>query len=123
MPLLFSYGTLQQEDVQRATFGRPLAGQPDELLGFVSALVEIEDAEVVATSGQRHHPIVKFTGATQDRVPGNVFEITDAELVQADQYEVSAYQRVRATLASGQRAWVYVDARFAPTIDSDHPRS
>ena len=123
MPLLFSYGTLQQEDVQLATFGRPLAGQPDELLGFVSALVEIEDAEVIATSGQRHHPIVKFTGATQDRVPGSVFEITDAELVQADQYEVSAYQRVRATLASGQCAWVYVDARFAPPIDSDHSRS
>ncbi len=34
MPLLFSYGTLQQEDVQLSTFGRLLQGQRDELLGF-----------------------------------------------------------------------------------------
>jgi hypothetical protein len=29
MPLLFSYGTLQQENVQLATFGRLLYGQKD----------------------------------------------------------------------------------------------
>jgi hypothetical protein len=34
MPLLFSYGTLQQEDVQWSTFGRLLEGEPDELPGF-----------------------------------------------------------------------------------------
>jgi hypothetical protein len=34
MPLLFSYGTLQQEDVQWSTFGRLLEGQRDELPGF-----------------------------------------------------------------------------------------
>ena len=39
MPLLFSYGTLQQEDVQLATFGRLLQGQKDELLGFEQSLV------------------------------------------------------------------------------------
>ena len=33
MPLLFSYGTLQQKNVQLATFGRLLQGQ---LLGFAS---------------------------------------------------------------------------------------
>jgi hypothetical protein len=34
MPLLFSYGTLQEEKVQLSTFGRRLGGQRDELLGF-----------------------------------------------------------------------------------------
>jgi hypothetical protein len=34
MALLFSYGTLQQPDVQRATFGRLLRGEPDALVGF-----------------------------------------------------------------------------------------
>ena len=29
MPLVFSYGTLQQEDVQLATFGRLLHGQKE----------------------------------------------------------------------------------------------
>jgi hypothetical protein len=33
MPLLFSYGTLQQEGVQRATFGRLLKGSADALVG------------------------------------------------------------------------------------------
>jgi hypothetical protein len=47
-------------------------------------------------------------------VSGTVFEISDAELASADRYEMSAYCRVAAVLASGKRAWVYVDARFAP---------
>ena len=114
MPLLFSYGTLQQENVQLATFGRRLHGHADQLVGFEQSLVEIEDPEVVATSGKTHHPIVKYSGSSDSRVEGTAFEITDAELEQADRYEVAAYSRVTATLASGRQAWVYVDARFAP---------
>jgi hypothetical protein len=114
MPLLFSYGTLQQEDVQLSTFGRLLQGQKDELLGFEQTLVRIEDTKVVATSGKTHHPIVNFTGRNNSRVSGTVFEITDAELASADRYEVAAYKRVPAMLASGKQAWVYVDAGFAP---------
>jgi hypothetical protein len=33
VPLVFSYGTLQDEHVQQSTFGRLLQGQRDELLG------------------------------------------------------------------------------------------
>lgn len=111
MPLLFSYGTLLQENVQRSVFGRTLQGNTDQLVGFALSLVQIDDPNVVATSGKTHHPIVTFTGDTTDRVDGVVFEITDIELELADKYEVSAYQRVAAQLSSGKRAWVYVDAR------------
>lgn len=114
MPYLFSYGTLQQEEVQAATFGRKLVGRPDELPGFEQSLVEIDDPAVVATSGKTHHPIVAFTGDRNDRVAGTVFEITEEELARADGYEVAAYRRVAVYLASGLRAWVYVDGRFAP---------
>ena len=114
MPRLFSYGTLQQDDVQRATFGRLLAGQADMLPGYAREMVAIDDPQVVATSGKTHHPIVKPSGLDSDRVDGTVFEISDAELAQADDYEVDAYRRVAVTLASGLQAWVYVDARFAP---------
>ncbi len=114
MPLLFSYGTLQQDDVQRATFGRLLAGRRDTLPGYAQGLYEIGDPEVVATSGKTHHPILQPSGHSADRVDGTVFEISDAELAQADAYEVAAYRRVEATLASGLLAWVYIDARFAP---------
>jgi gamma-glutamylcyclotransferase (GGCT)/AIG2-like uncharacterized protein YtfP len=111
MPSLFSYGTLQQEAVQLSTFGRRLTGSQDELIAFEQSMTEIEDQQVVATSGRAHHPIVRFTGNASSRVAGTVFEITDAELAMADHYEVKAYKRVSARLASGKHAWVYVDAR------------
>ncbi len=51
MPLLFSYGTLQQDDVQLATFGRLLSGTADALVGYEQSMVAIDDPEVVKTSG------------------------------------------------------------------------
>ncbi len=108
MPLLFSYGTLQQEEVQQSTFGRLLTGRADALVGYSQSLLRIDDDAVVATSGLSHHPIVRFSGDAEDRVAGTVFEISEAELARADRYEVSDYQRVLAPLASGEQAWVYV---------------
>lgn len=115
MPLLFSYGTLQDANVQMSTFSRLLQGHRDELVGYAQSLIAIEDPAVVATSGKSHHPIVKFTGRQESRVGGTVFEMTDTELANADRYEVASYKRVSTRLASGKQAWVYVDARFAPT--------
>ena len=83
MPLLFSYGTLRDPAVQRANFGRELAGREDRLPGYAQRLVEITDPEVLRVSGQTHHPIVVETGADSDAVPGTVFEVTDEELVVA----------------------------------------
>ena len=105
---LFSYGTLQQEGVQLATFGRVLEGAADALVGFRQELVEITDADVLAKSGKRFHPIVMRSGEEADRVAGMVFLITPKELAAADEYEVDDYARVEAPLASGLRAWVYV---------------
>ncbi len=111
MPLIFSYGTLQQDDVQLATFGRLLHGQRDELLGCEPSRVRIEDPQIVA-SGRTHHANVAFNGRDDSRVSGMVFEITDAELAAADRHEeLAAYNRIAATLASGKQTWVYVDAR------------
>jgi len=109
MPLLFSYGTLQRESVQIATFGRPLRGEPDELVGFEAGQFEVADPAFVASSGKARHAIVRFTGGSS-RVRGMVFELTDAELASADAYEPAGYQRIEATLASGRRAWVYAGA-------------
>jgi len=115
MPLIFSYGTLQHDSVQLATFGRLLHGQRDELPGFEQSSARIEDPQVVAASGKTHHANVRFNGRDDSRVSGTVFEITDAELAAADQYEqIAAYKRVAVVLASGRQAWVYVDARSAP---------
>ncbi|MGH8082562.1 MAG: gamma-glutamylcyclotransferase family protein [Lysobacter sp.] len=105
---LFSYGTLQLPAVQQATFGRLLQGEADALVGYRRTLVKIEDAQVVATSGEAYHPIVEASGDLGDTVPGTVFAISAEELAQADAYEVDEYERVEAALASGRRAWVYV---------------
>jgi gamma-glutamylcyclotransferase (GGCT)/AIG2-like uncharacterized protein YtfP len=113
MPLLFSYGTLQQEAVQMSTFGRLLSGEPDELIGFEQSLLRVEDPQFVATSGKTHHLIVKFNGRSDSRVRGTVFEISDMELTKADQYEPAGYKRISVVLASGRQAWVYADARFS----------
>src|ERR1700761_9621309 len=95
---LFSYGTLQLESVQLASFGRRLVGRRDAMRGFRKDLVEITDTEVIAKSGERFHPIV--VGRSDDEVEGMVFEITAAELAAADAYEVSDYRRVEIVLRS-----------------------
>jgi hypothetical protein len=107
MPLLFSYGMLQQPDVQLSTFGRLLDGEADALVGFERTSIRIEDPQFVATSGKADHAIVTFNGRDSSRVSGMVFEVSDAELAKADQYEPAGYRRIAATLASGRQAWVY----------------
>lgn len=108
---LFSYGTLQDESVQRRLFGRPLPGTPDVLPGFRMDWLEERDPAAVASSGVVRHPVVHETGATDDRVPGTLLRVTVAELEQADEYEAGDYRRVRVVLASGESAWLYVAAQ------------
>jgi Gamma-glutamyl cyclotransferase, AIG2-like len=114
MPLLFAYGILQQEEVQRSIFGRLLRGARDELVGFEPSSVPIEDPRVVGASGRTPQASVRFTGQGESRVGGTRVEVTDAELAAADRSEAPAgFGRVRVTLASEAPAWVYVDAGFA----------
>jgi hypothetical protein len=109
VPLLFAYGTLQQNQVQLSTFGRVLPGAPDKLVGFIIAEVRIDSKSVVASSGKEYHPIAKFIGLLKNRIPGTVFEMTENELQQPDQYEVDNYQRIQTTLVSRKNAWMYVE--------------
>jgi gamma-glutamylcyclotransferase (GGCT)/AIG2-like uncharacterized protein YtfP len=107
---LFSYGTLQQDDVQLATFGRRLEGTPDVLAGYARATVPVEDPDVVAATGETHYRNVRFTGVESDLVDGTVFAVTAEELERADAYEAGAdYARVLVELQSGTRAWVYLN--------------
>lgn len=107
---LFSYGTLQNENVQVKNYGRTLQGKLDKLTGYALSMIEITDAEVIALSGASHHPMVKHTGIITDVVDGMVFEISADELKQTDEYEVDDYKRVQVSLESGKKAWVYINA-------------
>ena len=112
MPLIFSYGTLQQDDVQIATFGRLLQGQRDELPRYELSSVPIADPHVLQTTGKTHHKNVLFNGRDDSRVTGTVFEVTEMELAETDRYERGAsYQRITVVLASGKQVWVYVHSR------------
>lgn len=104
MPKLFSYGTLQQPEVQQATYGRRLDGAPDILPGYTLTPLAISDPKVVRLSGKAVHTIACRSGDPADRINGVVFEISDEELAAADAYEVDAYARAEVVLESGTRA-------------------
>lgn len=106
--LLFSYGTLQNAEVQLDTFGRLLEGEDDFLPGFTVDYAEIEDHRIIDLSGATVHPIVRSTGNALDKVHGIAVWVSEEELEAADEYEVALYRRISARLMSGRTAWVYV---------------
>ena len=108
MPHLFSYGTLQKEQVQLETFGRILQGKKDALSGYKLRMLEITDPEVLRKSGQKYHPVLEFSGNEQDEVGGVLFEVTEAEILQADEYEVDDYKRIETIFKSGEKGFIYV---------------
>lgn len=107
MEKLFSYGTLQQENVQIKTFGRRLIGKPATIAGYVVGMIKITDTDVIAASGKEYHPILNSTGNSSDKVTGIVFEITQDELNQSDNYEVSDYKRINAITTDNENVWIY----------------
>jgi gamma-glutamylcyclotransferase (GGCT)/AIG2-like uncharacterized protein YtfP len=107
VPRLFSYGTLQNPDIQRSTFGRTLVGRPDQLPGY--------ELTTLSVAGQATHANARYNGRRDCHVRGQAFQVTDAELQAADRYEHAAsYGRVAVELASGDCAWVYVHGADSP---------
>lgn len=107
---LFSYGTLRQENVQIASFGRLLHGVSDKISGYRLDQVEITDIDVISKSGKNVHDIMIYTGNDEDTIDGTIFEITKEELKIADNYEVDDYKRQKVTTISGVETWVYIAA-------------
>lgn len=104
---LFSYGTLQLPQIQRALFGRELAGEPDALTGFAVDSIAIADPDIVAASGIAVHRILRRRDGAPS-IPGVAFAITSGDLPAVDDYEGENYARIAVTLASGRNAFVYI---------------
>ena len=118
MPLMFSYGSLQEEAVQLAVYGRVLRGEADELNGWVRTQLDVPKWHKAALSGTTHYANVERSPQPNSSVAGTALELTDAELAASDAYERDAeYVRVMITLSSGRRAWVYVSAGTVSNID------
>lgn len=108
MPNLFSYGTLQKEQVQLETFGRILMGEQDILVGYRLKILEITDPEVLRKRDQKYHPILEYSGNAADEVEGVLFEVSNEEILQADDYEVDDYKRIETVFKSGKKGFIYV---------------
>jgi gamma-glutamylcyclotransferase (GGCT)/AIG2-like uncharacterized protein YtfP len=104
---LFSYGTLQKETVQIELFGRLLNGTKDILPNYKIAVIEIKDETFLAKGEDKFQNTLMISN-DGDFVAGTVFEITQAELLQADKYEPDNYRRIKITLKSGKEAWIYI---------------
>ena len=104
MEYLFSYGTLRHEAVQNDLFGRRLTGHPDQLPGYRIEDITIEDE---GFTGDQHQKIAVHTDNAKDMVEGEVFEVTEQELLVADKYEPMEYKRIMVKLESGKEAWIY----------------
>ncbi len=99
MEKLFTYGTLQDPETQQRLLGRALGdGKPDTLLGY--RLAKLAGIHQVYSILQPH------PGST---VAGLLFEVSQEELQQLDDYEGDAYQRVSVRLVSKTRAWAYME--------------
>lgn len=99
MDYLFSYGTLQDHQVQQYIFGRLLKGKTDSVLGFK----KLENAVY------GRYPLVTNTNNPEDKVAGVAYEVSETDLKKADIYETSAYKRQKFPLESGDKAWIYIE--------------
>ncbi|MGL2993808.1 gamma-glutamylcyclotransferase family protein [Flavobacterium sp. TSSA_36] len=102
MQKLFTYGTLQHEDVQEDLFGRILEGTPETLKGYIVNKIQIEEE-----FGMIDYPIIVETDNLEDSIQGIVYEVTSNDLRQADLYEGKHYKCVEVVLQSHQKAWAY----------------
>ncbi|MBD3629817.1 MAG: gamma-glutamylcyclotransferase [Cyclobacterium sp.] len=107
--LLFSYGTLGSEKVQLENYGRIVKGKRDTLAGYRLDKIQITESSVLAKSQLEYQPIAIKSENKTDFIEGLLFEITESELVITDHYEVSQYHRIRETVGSGKKAWIYVE--------------
>ena len=101
---LFTYGTLQKENIQLTVFSRTLSGFIDVLPGY-----KLSDEKVVGV-----YPVMHRSENPADFVHGRVFMCSSKEILEADKYEGPAYKRVKVVLNSGTSAWAYISSTRQP---------
>jgi gamma-glutamylcyclotransferase (GGCT)/AIG2-like uncharacterized protein YtfP len=95
--LVFTYGTLQDEEVQLEVFSRLLSGPQDTLSKY----------KIAAQKVANRYPTLEHTKNEKDKITGKIYTLSPEELDKADAYEGAAYERIEITLVSGKKAWVY----------------
>lgn len=95
---LFTYGTLQDKEIQQMVFSRILKGNKDLLKEYTIS------KELVGGL----YPTLRSSPKSEKGVPGIVYIISKDELRRVDVYEGDAYLRKKVRLTSGTEAWVYL---------------
>ncbi len=96
---LFTYGTLQEEEIQLNLFKRKLKGDREVLEGFLLSKNRVYG----------RYPTISRTNNSMDIVEGMAYEVTPSELKKGDTYEGEGYERYKVVLASGKTAWAYME--------------
>ncbi len=107
---IFSYGTLQDGEVQMELFGRHLIGHTDILKGYNTTEIELNEEGFVGFSEREKYLIASISDDEKDAIEGTALEVTMDELLLADEYEPEEYKRELVTLESGKQAWIYLRA-------------
>ena len=100
MEILFAYGSLKSSKVQRRLLGREIEGMPDLLPNYRRTTFTIEQSS--------YYVAVPSKG---ESLEGIILEVSEEEIAILDNYESVEYKRVKKKLASGAKAWVYVQAK------------
>ena len=109
---LFSYGTLQKENVQMKLFGKIFQSSTDTLKGFKTTTIEIRDESFISKGEEKFQQTLIASTDNNDTVKGTVLELTTEELTLADKYEPDNYKRIQVILESGKKAWVYIATKI-----------
>lgn len=94
---LFVYGMLRSSTIREGLLGRSVVGRPGALCGWRLERIVVEGVEYA----------ILAAGEPTDRVQGLVLDVDPEELRLFDEYESSAYRRVRVALEDGEGAWAY----------------
>ena len=84
---LFSYGTLQKDNVQPELFGWLLNGTKDTLKGCKFSSIEIKGESFLSKGEQKDQLTVIPSNDNNDSIEGTVFGVSEEELLLADNYE------------------------------------
>jgi gamma-glutamylcyclotransferase (GGCT)/AIG2-like uncharacterized protein YtfP len=103
MENLFAYGTLKDKRIQETVFGTIIPGTPDQLIGFITTEINIEEE-----FGVIPYLIIVETKNPEDIISGIRYQLTEFQLQQADSYEGIHYKRIQVNLKSGEVAWAYL---------------
>lgn len=95
---LFTYGTLQEDEVQLSLFSRRLNGESASITGYIISPTKIAN----------RYPTLAYTKIKTDILVGKVYVLTQAELEKVDQYEGEAYKRIQVVIESGKKVWAYI---------------